>query len=55
MKKEWENVIITKINSAVYVPEGKGNQMHVSDENMKKEDLIKYQVFLKNLIQKIVG
>ena len=28
MKKAWENVVITKINSAVYVPEGKGNQIH---------------------------
>lgn len=28
MNKDWESVVITKINSAVYVPEGKGNQIH---------------------------
>ena len=28
MKKEWESVVINKIISAVYVPEGKGNQIH---------------------------
>ena len=28
MKKEWENVVISKVYSAVYVPERKGNTIH---------------------------
>ena len=32
---------------------GEGNQMHVPNESIKKEDLKKYQVFLKELIYKI--
>ncbi|MBO7333190.1 MAG: M20/M25/M40 family metallo-hydrolase [Alphaproteobacteria bacterium] len=32
---------------------GEGNQMHVPNESIQKEDLIRYQTFLKELIYKI--